>query len=286
MKQVKLPQGTVNYADTGSGPPIVFLHGLLVGGSLWRDVVAPLEKDFRCIVPELPLGSHTTPLEPDADLTPPGLAALVEDFMAALDLHDVTLVANDTGGAIAQIVAANHPDRIARLILTPCDMYKDFLPLMFRPLQWLARVPGALTAAVQPMRITALHNTPLGFGMLTKHGIDRERTRAWMRPGQSDKAIRRDVAKVLRGIHTRHTLAAAERLRSFERPTLIAWADDDRVFKLANAKRLAESMPDARLTTIPDSRTFVSIDQPARTAELIGEFARGGVSAPAREGVA
>jgi pimeloyl-ACP methyl ester carboxylesterase len=281
VEQVKLPQGTVHYRDTGSGPPIVFVHGLLVNGTLWRDVVPALEDRFRCVVPDLPLGSHGAAMDPSADLTPPGLAALVEDFMAALDLRDVTLVGNDTGGAICQIVAANHPGRLARMVLTPCDMYDDFLPLMFRPLQWIARVPGGVTAFVQPTRIAALHNTPLAFGLLAKRPIDRERTRGWLRPALSDADVRRDARKVLRGIDKRHTLDAAERLRGFERPTLFAWAADDRVFKLDNAERLAATMPDARVVEIEDSYSFVPIDQPGRTASLIGDFATGGGS-PAR----
>src|SRR5215216_1475261 len=126
VQQVKLSQGAIQYRESGSGPTIVFMHGLLVNGTLWRDVVPELEDRFRCVVPELPLGSHRVPLDPSADLSPPGLASIVDEFMAALDLSDVTLVGNDTGGAISQIVAANHPQRLARLVLTPCDMYDYF----------------------------------------------------------------------------------------------------------------------------------------------------------------
>ena len=276
MEQVTLAQGRVNYRDTGSGPPVVLVHGLLASGTLWRDVVPALAERFRCIIPELPLGAHEVPMNPGADLTPPGLAKLLADFMAELDLSDVTLVGNDTGGALCQLVAVHHPERLARLVLMSCDTHEDFLPLMFRPLQWIARVPGGVAAAVQPTRIAALHNTPLGFGMLTKGPIDRERTRGWLRPVLNDGGVRRDVRKVLRGIDNRHTLDAAERLKQFDKPTLIAWGAEDRVFKLKNAKRLAEAMPNAQLETIPDSGTFVGVDQPARTAALIADFAGGG----------
>src|SRR5262245_59919039 len=114
MNEVQLPQGTNRYPDIGNGEPLVFVHGLLVNGSLWRKVVPQLEPDFRCIVPDLPLGSHSQPMSPDADLSPPGLARIVHGFTAALGLESVTLVGNDTGGAISQITAANHPDRISR----------------------------------------------------------------------------------------------------------------------------------------------------------------------------
>ena len=142
MSEAKLPQGTIRYAETGDGPPIVFVHGLLVDGRLWRKVTPLLEDRFRCIVPDLPLGSHTTPMNPDADLSPPGLARIVAGFLEALDLEDVILVANDTGGAISQITAANHPERIGRLLLTNCDAFENFLPPRSGRMQWAASVPG------------------------------------------------------------------------------------------------------------------------------------------------
>ena len=156
MSEATLPQGTIHYRESGEGEPIVFLHGLLVDGRLWRKVTPLLEDRFRCIVPDLPLGSHTIPMSPDGDLSPPSLAKIVDGFLEALDLESVTLVANDTGGAIGQITAANHPERIGRLVLTNCDAFENFLPPAFRPLQWSARVPGGLTALLQGMRLDAV----------------------------------------------------------------------------------------------------------------------------------
>ena len=227
-------------------------------------------------------------MEPSADLSTPGVAALLDAFMAALDLRDVTLVGNDTGGAICQVVAVNHPERVARMVLTSCDLYEDFPPAMFKPLLWIARLPGGVATFVQPTRIGALHNSPLAYGLLAKRPIDRERTRGWLRPALSDAGVRRDLAKVLRGMDKRYTLDAAERLGSFEKPVLFAWAGDERLFKLDLAKRLAATMPDASVVQVPDAYTFVSIDQPQRTAELIGEFAGGGRASArgAEQGVA
>jgi pimeloyl-ACP methyl ester carboxylesterase len=274
QRAVELPQGTIGYRDTGSGPPVLFVHGLLVDGRLWRNVVPRLEGDFRCIVPDWPLGSHTRALRPDADLSPPGLARIVADLVEALDLDGVTLVGNDTGGAISQLVATRHPERLARLVLTPCDAYENFLPPAFRPLQWAARVPGLIGALLQPTRSATLRRGPLAFGLLVERPIDDEVTDAWLRPARSDRAVRRDLVKVLRGIDKRYTLEAARALERFELPTLIAWAPKDRFFKLEYAERLAAAIPNARLETIPDSRTFVPEDQPERLAELIREFAR------------
>jgi pimeloyl-ACP methyl ester carboxylesterase len=283
MEEARLSQGTIRYRQTGSGEPIVFAHGLLVNGLLWRKVVPALEGDFRCIVPDLPLGSHQEPMDPDADLSPPGLARTVDEFIGSLGLEQVTLVANDTGGAIAQITAANHPERIGRLVLTNCDAFQNFLPPAFRPLQWAARAPGLLTVALQGMRFDLLRRrSPMAFGWLIKHDLKGAPLEEWMRPFLSSRQIRRDTVKVLRGIDPRYTEEAAERLHTSQRPTLIAWAEEDRFFKLSFAERLAATIPGARLERIQDSYTFVSEDQPERLAELIGSFVGETASSPAR----
>jgi pimeloyl-ACP methyl ester carboxylesterase len=273
MSEVTLAQGPIHYRDTGSRSPIVFAHGLLVDGRLWRKVTPLLDDRFRCIVPDLPLGSHRQPMNPDADLSPPGVARILADFMAALDLEDVTLVGNDTGGAICQLVATRHPERLGRLVLTPCDAYENFLPPFFRPLQYAAKVPGLLTAVMQSTRIGAVQRSPLGFGLLiSPDAIDPEVLDSWVRPYLGNAGVRRDTIKFLKSISNRYTLEAAERLRDFDRPTLIAWAPEDRFFKFRYAERLADAIPDARLVRIENSRTFVSEDQPERLAEEIASF--------------
>src|SRR5688500_18689891 len=128
MKEVRLKQGVVRYREVGSGPPLVFVHGLLVNGELWRKVVPLLSGSYRCIVPDWPLGSHAVALEPDAELSPVGVAALIADFLAALELKGVTLVGNDSGGALCQLVATRHPERLGRLVLTTCDAFEVFPP--------------------------------------------------------------------------------------------------------------------------------------------------------------
>ena len=279
---VTVDQGTVAYSETGpqDAPAIVFVHGAFVDGTLWRKVVPLLEGSYRCVVPDLPLGSHVTPMHPDADLSPPGLAKLIADFVEAVGLEDVTLVGNDTGGALSQLVVINHPDRIGRLVLTPCDAYENFLPPAFRYLQLLARVPGGVNAVAQAMRIPANRRSPIAFGWLSKKRIPADVLAHWTAPVIRDPAIRRDVRAVLRGISNRYTLEAATRLHEFGGPTMLAWATEDRFFKPAFAERLAGDIPGSRLEWIDDARTFVSEDQPERLAGLVREFAPAPVQAP------
>ncbi len=284
MKEIQLSQGTIRYREQGAGEPIVLVHGLLTNSELWREVAPRLAADFRVIAPDWPLGSHEIPLNEGADRSPLGLAALIADFMAALELENVTLVGNDTGGALCQLVAAHHPERLARLVLTPCDAYENFLPPAFRPLQLLARIPGATYPIVQSMRLAPARRLPIAFGWVTKRADD-QLTRSWMQPAIASRKIRADTAAVLRGIAPRYTLEAAQRFGSFTKPVLIAWAPEDRFFKLRFGERLAREFPNARLELIEDSYTFVPIDQPERTAGLIAAFARelAGAQQPAHQ---
>lgn len=271
-KTVDVPQGTIVYRERGSGPPIVFVHGLLVNGDLWRDVVPKLAETHRCITPDLPLGSHELPMNEGADLTPPGLAKLVDDFLAALDLEDVLIVGNDTGGAISQLLVTEHPKRVGRLVLTPCDAFENFLPPLFKPLQLMARIPGAMVLVANSLRPRPAQRLPIAFGWLTKRPIPKEIAASYMGPALHNGGARRDVGKVLRGIKSSYTLEAAARLRSFDRPVLLAWATEDKVFPFEHAERLATIFPDARVVEIPDSYSFVPEDQPDRLASAVAEF--------------
>jgi len=271
-QEVRLAHGTLRYRDVGSGPPIVFVHGLLTNGTLWREVVAPLADRFRCLVPDWPLGAHAVPAAAGADLTPRGVAGLVAEFLERLDLHGATLVANDTGGAIAQLVAVEHPERLGGLVLTPCDAFDNFLPRLFRPLQYVARVPGALQLVLQPLRCPPLRRLPVAYGRLSKRPVPADISGGWLRPCLTHRLVRRDTERFLRAIDPRDTLDAASRLGSFTRPVLLAWATEDPLFPYAHAERLASIFPRATLEPVPDSWAFVPEDQPARLAALLQAF--------------
>lgn len=272
VREITLTPGTIRYRDVGSGPTIVFVHGALVNGALWRKVVPRLARDFRCIVPDLPLGSHAIPMRPEADLSPPAIARTIAELLEKLDLRDVTLVGNDTGGALCQLVVTRHPERVGRLVLTPCDAFENFPPKIFAGLVLAARVPALLGTILQATRIRSLARSPLVFGWLAKHGLDDATLDSYLRPVRENRGVLRDLAKLARGLDPRLTLEAADRLHGFGRPVLLAWAPEDRLFPIAHAERLAALLPDARVARIDDAYTFVSEDQPERLAELIATF--------------
>jgi pimeloyl-ACP methyl ester carboxylesterase len=264
----------IRYRERGQGPAIVFVHGLMVNGDLWRNVVPTIaDAGYRCIVPDWPLGSHEVAV-PDADLTPPGVAALIAGFLDALDLTDVMIVANDTGGALTQLVMTQHPERLSRVVLTPSDCFEQFFPPLFAGLPKLARIPGAIWLLAQTMRLRVMRQSPIAYGWLAKREMPAEIMASYVGPILHNRAIRRDGARFLRGVHKRHALAAAERLPTFTKPVLLAWASEDRVFKPRLADRLLEVLPNATKVLIEDAWTFVPEDQPAELARRILEFAR------------
>ena len=137
--EVHLPQGTIRYREDGTGEPLLFVHGVVVNGSLWRKVVPQLSKDFRCIVPDWPLGAHEVPMSADADLSPPALAKLVVDFMDALGLESATLVGNDTGGASASSSRRTIPTASS----AGAHLVRHLRASLRRPSRRSARSPGS-----------------------------------------------------------------------------------------------------------------------------------------------
>jgi pimeloyl-ACP methyl ester carboxylesterase len=265
---------------TGEGPPIVFVHGALVNANLWRKVVARLD-GFKRVTLDLPLGSHLEPMPRDADLRPPALADLIADSLAALELTDVTLVGNDTGGALSQIVATHRPERLGALVLTSCDAFQSFPPRFFRIVLAPARIPGMIPIAFGGLRLRSLRRLPIAYGWLTTGPIDRDAEDSYVLPVLTRGAIRRDVRKLLGGLDPTYTLDAAAKLASWDRPALIAWSEKDRFFPAEHAERLAKVIPNARLEWIAGARTFAMEDEPERVAAVIGSFMRETVGAPA-----
>jgi pimeloyl-ACP methyl ester carboxylesterase len=278
MPTVDLPQGRIHYRVAGpedsTAPPVVFVHGLLVNAELWSGVAGALaEQGIRSYAPDLPLGSHPIPLGDEADVSPRGVARLLLDFVAALDLHDVTLVGNDTGGALCQFVIDADSTRVGRLVLTNCDAFDEFPPPPFGALIRLVRRPSRLRLAMQTMRARALRHSMLGYGGLVANPLDPELTARWATPSRADRAIARDTARFAAAIDKRDLLDVSTRLGTFEKPVLLLWGTADPFFKYALGERLRDAFAAARLVPIDGGRTFVPLDFPDRVAGEIAAFA-------------
>jgi pimeloyl-ACP methyl ester carboxylesterase len=271
-REVDVPHARIRYREAGAGRPVVFVHGVVVDGRLWRKVAPALTVGNRVIVPDWPLGAHELPLNAGVDVALPGLARMVADFLAALDLEDVVLVANDTGGAIAQQLVVDHPERIGALVLTSCDSHDHFFPPILRYLVVMSRLPGFAFTMAQMMRIRALRGLPIAMGGTVKHPMPDEVTDAVIAPMRRHRHVRRDITRVFSAVSPRYTRALLPRLAGFDKPVLIVWAREDKFFPYANAEDLATRFPNARLEAIEDSYTFIPEDQPERLAELIQGF--------------
>ncbi|KAA9155262.1 alpha/beta hydrolase [Amycolatopsis acidicola] len=270
--ETRLPSGTLGFHERGSGPVLVFAHGYLVNANLWRKVVPLLAERFRCITPDLPLGAHLVPMRRDADLSPPGIARMIADLLAELDLHDVTLFGNDSGGAYSQLVAANHPERVGGLVLSSCETPEDTWPPSpggFGLLKATASNPLTYRALYQVLRFPRTWRWRNTYGWLAKYPIDAEAMESYVRPVIERADIRFDGRKAIGAVSARYTREAAGVLaQRFTKPVRMVWAAEDHVFPLGHATRYARELG-AELHTVADSCTYVTEDQPEAVAKLL-----------------
>lgn len=273
MPTVTLSHGTVEYRVAGpadAARPVVFVHGFLVDGALWTGTAEALARHgVRSYAPTWPLGSHTIAMAADADQSPRGVARTVIEFLEALDLEDVTLVGNDSGGAISQFVVDTDASRVGRLVLTNCDAFDQFPPAPFDRLFRLLSTPRRVRLALAPMRLRAVRHSALGFGLLVDRPLPADVTARWVAPCLDDPGVRRDTVAFLRAVDPGELLDVASRLSGFAKPVLLVWGSADRFFRVDLARRLAEVLPDARLVEVAGGRTFLPLDEPQRLADEI-----------------
>jgi pimeloyl-ACP methyl ester carboxylesterase len=284
MPFVSLSAGPIHYEQTGppDGRPVVFVHGYAMGASLWRPLTDRLAaRGFRCLAPTWPLGAHSEPMREDAELTMEGIAAIIGETLESLELDNVVLVGNDTGGAISQIVATTRPERLGALVLTSCDAFEHFPPPVLKPLIAAAKIGPAFDAAIQPLRTRI--GRKQGFGALAHADID-PLVRDWVKPSLSNRRIRTDLRRFTASMAQRSTVEAAKRLPLFTKPALVAWSADDAFFPLEDGRRLANTLPNARFEVIQQARTLSMIDQPETLADLITDVADTDVIGRATDG--
>lgn len=277
VQEIELSAGTIEYEDSGGdGPVVVLLHGLLMDASLWDAVIADLSADHRCVSPTLPLGAHRRPMRVGADLSLRGIARLMAEFLEKLDLSDVTLVGNDTGGALVQLLLCQDAARVGRIVLASCEAFDNFPPgLTGKALVLSGKLPPEMFGLfMQQMRFRPLRRLPVAFGWLTRRGD--AATARWVEPVLRQPGIRRDAVRMLRTVPAEPDLMqeAAGCLPAFDRPALVVWAREDRVMPPEHGRRLCELLPRGRLVEVEDSYTLIPLDQPARLVGAIRQLAQ------------
>ncbi|MCP2295713.1 Pimeloyl-ACP methyl ester carboxylesterase [Nocardia amikacinitolerans] len=273
MPTVDLPAGQLHYVERGDGPPVVLLHGLLMNHTVWDAVLDRLPEGFRYVLPDLPLGAHPIPLKAGVDLSLRGLNQLIADFLAALDLRDVTLVHSDWGGGLF-LTAYGLDERVGRLIVLPCEAFDNFPPGLPGKMATLATaLPGGITLALRQLRVRWLRSSPLLFGWMARTPLPDDLVRGWTEPGLRDKRIRRDLlAYTKSGFAKPELIANTEALHDFSGDALILWSSADKVMPREHGRQLAELIPRARLVEIEDAYVLSMLDQPAAVGAAISDF--------------
>jgi pimeloyl-ACP methyl ester carboxylesterase len=267
----------IEYTDTGAGSPLVFVHGAYVTGALWDDVIARLSDDHRCIAPTWPFGAQRRPVGADVDVGVVAAGRRIIGLLEQLDLRDVTLVANDSGGGIvlsALGILGLEWSRVSRLVFTNCDSFEHFPPKSFAPLVKLCRVSGRAGA----LALWALASPP-GLALfkraVTRDGIAKDRDSAIFGGFLHSADVRREAVRFSAALNSRHTTAAAPAIGKWSKPVLVVWGTDDELFPVSHAERLVEAFPDATLRLVEGSSTYVMVDRPVDTAEAIAAFVEG-----------
>ncbi|WP_040790965.1 alpha/beta fold hydrolase [Nocardia paucivorans] len=277
MPIVDLPAGRVHYVERGAAAPdrptVVLLHGLLMNHTIWDRVIDLLPDDFRYVLPDLPLGAHPIPLNPDAELDLRGLNRLIADFLTALDLRDVTLVHSDWGGGLF-LTSYGWDERVGRIIALPCEAFDNFPPGLPGKMATVAvHIPGGITLALHQLRIRRLRNSPLLFGHMARNPLPDELVHGWTEPGLRSAEIRRDLHKYATStFHGPDLVARTEALRNFTGPALILWSSAGKVMPREHGRRLADLLPNGRLVEIDDAYVLSMIDQPEAVAHAMTEF--------------
>ncbi|MFF0631700.1 alpha/beta fold hydrolase [Nocardia sp. NPDC004151] len=278
MPTVELSAGPMHYTERGEGPAVVLLHGLLMNHTVWDEVIGKLPAGFRYVLPDLPLGAHPEPLRADADLSMRGLNRLLAEFLAALDLRDVTLVHSDWGGGLF-LTAYGLDERVGRLIVLPCEAFDNFPPgLPGKTAIVACALPGGVTLALRQLRVSWLRATPVMFGWMARRPIDDDLVRGWTEPGLRDKRIRRDLLGYARSPRSKaEYIANTEALRDFPGDALILWSSAGKVMPREHGRRLAELIPKARLVELDDAYVLSMLDRPDAVAEAMSAFLTGAV---------
>lgn len=264
----------LHYWEQGCGTPtLLFLHGALGNGFTFRKVITELSNHFHCLVLHLPLGGHHIPLSPSADLSPQGIAGMIFSFLRFKDIDKVHIVANDTGGAYAQVFTATYPDMVGTLILSNCEVKDVFPPPKFAYLKYAVRIPGFTFLMARLFSLTRLLTHPAVMGSLSCTLTNNCLAEGYIHSFVTQAAIRKDFARACRHWHPKHTIAAANRLLHFPRPVLILWGNEDKeLFPKQQMEKLLQIFPHAAWQTIYNAKTYIQEDAPEQTITAIRHF--------------
>jgi len=263
----------IQYIDEGKGIPILFIHGTLSNSNTWRKVIPELSKKYRCIAIDLPIGSHFVPMSDHVNLSPIGIANIIKEFVQYLNIDKVIIVANDTGGAYAQIFASIYPENIEKLILSNCEAMDVFPPSKFKYLIEAVKIPGFTYLLSKAFKIKSLLTSNLMMGLLSHQLTNDELSEFYLKSFIENKKVRKNFASNAKKWSPKYTIEAAEKLKLVVFPVLILWGEDDnKLFPLKLGQKLKSIFKNSQLIIIPKAKTYVQEDQPEIIIKEIIQF--------------
>lgn len=246
-RSVDTPSGRISYLEQGAGPVALFVHGVLLNSHLWRHQLAHLSDIRRCIAVDL-LAHGDTEITPDQDVSVTANANMLKEFLDALNIEQVDLVGNDSGGGIAQIFAALHPNRIRSFTLTNCDTHDNWPPEAFKPFLAMAAAGGLRGALEGMLADKSVYRSPQALGPAYERPeqLSDASIETYLRPLVRTEQRTRDFQRFLGAFDNSHTVAVEEKLKALQAPTLIAWGTDDIYFDVEWSRWLADTIPGTR----------------------------------------
>jgi pimeloyl-ACP methyl ester carboxylesterase len=246
-RSVQTASGRISYTEQGTGPVALFVHGVLLNGHLWRHQLTQLSDIRRCIAVDL-LAHGDTEITPDQDVSVTANALMLKAFLDALSITQVDLVGNDSGGGIAQIFAASHPERLRSLTLTDCDTHDNWPPEAFKPFLAMAAAGGLRGALEGMLADKSVYRSPQALGPAYEHPerLSDESIDIYLRPLARTEQRTRDFQRFLAAFDNVQTVKLESRLRTLQVPTLIVWGTDDIYFPVKWSRWLADTIPGTR----------------------------------------
>ena len=247
QRSVQTASGRISYTEQGTGPVALFVHGVLLNGYLWRHQLADLSDIRRCIAVDL-LAHGDTEITPDQDVSVTANAKMLKEFLDALNIDQVDLVGNDSGGGIAQIFAALYPERVRSLTLTDCDTHDNWPPEAFKPFLAMSAAGGLRGTLETMLSDKSVYRSPQALGPAYEHPdqLTDDSIEKYLRPLVRTEQRTRDLQRFLAAFDNKHTLAIEIQLKTLRAPTLIVWGTDDVYFDVKWSRWLAENIPGTR----------------------------------------
>jgi pimeloyl-ACP methyl ester carboxylesterase len=261
-RQVETPSGTIGYVEQGRGPVALFVHGVLLNSYLWRHQLTQLSDTRRCIAVDL-MAHGNTEVSVTQDVSVTANAHMLAQFLDAMEIDQVDLVGNDSGGGICQIFAALYPQRLRSLALTNCDAHDNWPPEAFKPFVAMVAAGGLAETLNGMLADKSVYRSALAPAYERAEDVADDTIETYLRPLVRSKQHTRNMERFVNAFDCRHTVQIEKQLRLVQAPTLIAWGTDDIYFDLKWSRWLADAIPGTRKRVeFPSARIFFPEERP------------------------